>query len=204
MGLLSRSPSTPRPARVPRQRVRLSPDELRLTGRLKPIERKIAWAIAAGSSILLVVAWLDVGLDKKQLGTTGGVVMAGGILANVLLALVARGRSRLIVGVVAMLNVFCFPGVKGSPAYYQLASYPSLLFLMFLTLRMSNDRRRAMEAKIARGGTDLPASERPAPRKRRKGAAEASAEDETAATRPVAPPSKRYTPPKHRPAKTRR
>ena len=49
-------------------------------------------------------------------------------------------------GLAAVLNVWFWPIVKeGAP--YQLAAYPSMLFMMFLMLRMSSDRRKAMEAR---------------------------------------------------------
>jgi hypothetical protein len=198
MGLLTgtRSGRAPkaRPVRTARPRVRLSPEEIKLTARLKPIERRIAWILAALTAVGITIAELDVGVQPLRLG--------GGLLSAALLAWAARGRSRFLVGIAAMSAAFFWP------MKYAVAAYPSLVFMMFLMLRMSSDRRKAMDARIARGDTDLPGTQSRTPRKKRKGGDDTTgatgADGATTTSRPVAAASKRYTPPKHRPARGRR
>ena len=59
--------------------------------------------------------------------------------------------------------------------------------MMFLMMRMSSDRRKAMDARIARGGTDLPGTQPRTPRKKRKGGDDTTDADGSASpARPVA------------------
>ena len=82
-------------------RVRLSPEEIKLTARLKPIERRIAWILAALTAVGITVAELDVGVQPIRLG--------GGLASAVLLTWAARGRSRFMVGIAAMSAAFFWP-----------------------------------------------------------------------------------------------
>lgn len=187
MALLSRSSKAPRTAKP---RVFLSREENREVNALKPFERKVLYGLAAYATVCLVMIQF---LDRGDTTTSGKLLHPWWHLA-ISLVLVAvfvsatRFGNRFFAGIGAMAVVY-------GPTWGTRFVFAAPLFavMLWMTLRISNDRRRIIEERIARG--DLGVDPRTAARRRRE-ASEQATSDSTG--KAVASASKRYTPPKAR------
>ena len=189
MSLLSRAklsaarpPAKPKKARRPR--VFLSRGENKLVNALKPIERKVGYAMAAYVAICVaIIQWYVNRFTAGQLWKSGVTL----VLVAVLIAAL-RYSNRLFAGIAAIACVYT-PGWH----IYQVAATPLFGLMLFLTFRISNDRRKLIDDHIARG--DLGVDPRTvANRKREAKKNPAATADRTG--RALASASKRYTPPK--------
>jgi hypothetical protein len=189
VALLNRTRS-PKPARPIRPRVYLSKEESRSVNAVKPNERKICLGLALWAAIYMTV------LHFHEKGSAVGDLWKLGVMLAAVAAFVflAMKTNRLAASLGGLLCVYV-PVVEGakSSALFFLPSLPLLALMMWLSFRISGDRRKLTEEKAARGdfGTD-PRSRAASDRKVKKGASKT--EDSTG--RVIAPASKRYTPPK--------
>jgi len=190
VALLRRSPKAPR---TPRPRVFLSREENKQVNALKPFERRVLYALAAyATACLLLVQFLD-----RDVTTSSGRPLHPWWHLVVSLALVVgfvaatRFGNRFFGGIGAMAVVY-------GPTWGTRFVFAAPLFavMLWMTLRISNDRRRIIEERVARG--DLGVDPRTAARRRRE--AESTATSSTSG-KALPPASKRYTPPKARKGK---
>lgn len=187
MALLPKSSKTPR---TPKPRVFLSREENKQVNALKSFERKVLYGLAAYATVCLVMIQA---LDRSQTTRSGALLHPWWHLA-ISLVLVAvylsaiRFGNRFFAGIGAMAVVY-------GPTWGTRFVFAAPLFavMLWMTLRISNDRRRIIEDRVARG--DLGVDPRTAARRRRAESEKATSDSTGKA---VASASKRYTPPKAR------
>jgi hypothetical protein len=186
MGLLSRSkePKAPVARRTAAPRVRLRPEEIKASNRLTPRDRKIGFIAAAFAAAMFVGVGLYDGFSTGEAASMSlGIGLAVGM---VILAWKFSSRIGLSLGAVA-----CVMWLSVKWPTLSLAAYPLLGFMLYLMLAMSNDRRKTIKHRIETGDLADPRTESRAARTKETAATVSNADG-----RPVAPPSKRYTPPK--------
>ena len=190
MALLNRK-KTPRPARPVRPRVYLSKAESKSVNAVKPTERKVCLGLAAWAVLYMTVLHLsERGTDAAHLWKLGVMLVVVGLFV-----FLALKSNRLAASLGGLLCVY-IPTIEGpkTSALFFLPSVPLLALMMWLSFKISGDRRKLTEEKAARGdfGVD-PRSRAQRDRKPKKVGASAT-QDSTG--RAIAPASKRYTPPK--------
>ena len=183
VALLNRS-KTPRQRPVRPPRVFLSREENKSINALRPLERVACYALAAYVAVCVLLIQNHVnGFATSQLWK-----LIVSLLLAVLLAVAGRFGNRLFAGIAGVVCVY-------GPAWnkYVIAATPLFGLMLFFTFRISNQRRRLTEERLARG--DLGVDPRTAARQTRnsKGKETATAD---ASGRALASASKRYTPPK--------
>lgn len=188
MGLLSRT-KEPRAPKAPAQRrsagprVRLRPEEIKQSNQLTVRDRKLGYLTALYGAGAFVGIGVHNGFKAGEAAR-----MSLGIGLAIGMAMIAwkfSSRIGLSIGAVAVVMWISV----GWPTY-SLVAYPLLGFMLYLMLTMSNTRRKMIKARIDSGDFADPRSEARAARA--KGQTVTAAPD----GRPIAPPSKRYTPPK--------
>ena len=183
MGLLNRTPKSEKPRRARPPRVYLNREETKQTMRLLPFERKILYLAAAycATAMVLIHAYTR-GMEKLW---WLGISLA---LVGVFVALTWR-TNRMFAGIGAILCVY-------GPAWGRYVIFGTPLFglMLWLTFRISTDRRKLIDARIRSGeyGVD-PRTAADQARKAKKAGTTAT---QTVTGKPLAPASKRYTPPK--------
>jgi membrane protein implicated in regulation of membrane protease activity len=187
MGLFSRS-KQPRPApvrRAPAPRVRLRPEEIKRSNQLTTRDRQIGTAAA----LYGVAAFIGIGIhDGWGKGEASRVSLGVGLAIGMII-IAWRFSSRIGLSIAAVAVVMWIS--VGWPTY-SLVAYPLLALMLYLMLAMSNARRRIMKERIDAGDFADPRSEARAAR----AAGRATKATNTPDGRPIATPSKRYTPPK--------
>jgi hypothetical protein len=190
---LKPSPKTKAPRPV-RQRVYLSKEENREVHRLRPLERKIAFGLAAYSAVASSV------IHFNQRGTETEHLWRWSVLmvAAMFFAFAAWRTNRIVVGLGALVCVY-LPVVEGAKvaSVFFLPLAPLYVFMVWLfVFKINKDRKAATTARIERG--DLGTDYRTASRQSRNTGATATTDS---AGRALATKSKRYTPPKAKPTK---
>ena len=181
---------TPRPVR---QRVFLSKEENREVHRLRPLERKLAFGLAAYAAIVSsIIHFYQQGSSTVHLWKWT-VLMVSAIF----FAFAAWRSNRIVVGLGALICVYLpvVEGAKVASAFF-LPLAPLYVFMVWLfVFKINKDRKAATQARIERG--DLGADPRTVSRQSRT--TQTATTD--AAGRALATKSKRYTPPKAKPTK---
>ena len=162
----------------------LSREENKGVNALRPLERVACYALAAYVAVCVVLIQQHVnGFATDQLWK-----LIVSLILAVMLAVAGRFGNRLFAGIAGVVCVY-------GPAWnkYVIAATPLFGLMLFFTFRISKDRRRITDARIASG--DLGVDPRTAARQSRnkKGKETATAD---ASGRALASASKRYTPPK--------
>jgi hypothetical protein len=185
VGLLSSKPKSARPVRSVKPRVYLSKTDRKAINTLRPIERTAAYFIAGYAAIAITIV-----VGASKLGFTGTNLwrLPLGIAICAAVAVLAWKTNRWLTGIGAILIVYGLPW-----SAYWLFAFPALGFFAWLNIRLYKDQRVKMDEKAAAG--DYGISPRDVPRGRAKAAKEEKATTD-ASGKPLAPASKRYTPPK--------
>ena len=162
----------------------LSKEENKAINALRPIERNGCYVLAGYVAVCVTVIQHSLhGFAADQLWKLGvSLALAGALVAA------ARFSNRLVAGVAALLCVY-------GPAWgkYVIAAVPLFAVMLFFTFRISGDRRKRIDERIAQG--DYGVDPRTVARQSRKAKANETATADSTG-RSIAPPSKRYTPPK--------
>jgi hypothetical protein len=198
MGLLSRSstPKAAKAAKTPRPvvpRVRLRPEELKLTNRLSTKEQYVGYALAVYAVGIFLWRTFAGGVSEiaPKFGLVGEMAwLVYGVVAAIALVLLSRFTNRLGVTIGAVACAMW----QGDTPSFQLLAYPFLGFTLYLTLAMSRSKRALMNERVANGDFADPIAER------RNAKSKPTTAKEDATGRAYASKSKRYTPPK--PAKS--
>lgn len=189
MGLLNRSSNDAKPKRQRPPRVYLDREETKQTMRLKPFERNILYLAAAYCAVAMTL--VHVYSPGKHPLWWLGVSYA---LVAVLVALTWK-TNRMFAGIGAVLCVY-------GPAWgkYVIFATPLFALMLWLTFRISTDRRKFIDDRTQRKdyGVD-PRTAADLARKAKKAAAGGTVATQTTTGKPLAPASKRYTPPKSKP-----
>jgi hypothetical protein len=160
----------------------LRPEEIKRSNQLSSRDRKLGYLTALYGAI----AFIGIGVhDGFKAGEAARMSLGVGLaIGMAMIAWRFSSRIGLSIGAVAVVMWISV----GWPTY-SLVAYPLLAFMLYLMLTMSNARRRMIKERIDAGDFADPRSEARAAR---------AAATVTAAPdgRPVAAPSKRYTPPK--------
>ena len=191
MALLNRT-KTPKPARTIRPRVYLSREESKSINALQPKERKICFGLAAWASIYMTFFHFNPPKSYSVAPIWKLAVLLGAVALFVALAF---KTNRLAASLGGLLCVY-IPVVEGparSSGYF-LPSVPLLALMMWLSFRISGDRRKLTEAKAASGDFGVDPKRRATLDRKAKKSGTTVKEDSTG--RVLAPASKRYTPPK--------
>ncbi len=171
----------PRRQRPPR--VYLDREETKQTMRLKPFERKILYVAAAYCAVAMtLVQAYSRGMERLWwLGISYALIAA--------FVLLTWRTNRMFAGIGAILCVY-------GPAWGQYVIFATPLFglMLWLTFRISTDRRKLIDERIQRG--DYGVDPRTAADRARKAKKSGTVATETATGKPLATASKRYTPPK--------
>ena len=184
MGLFDRSPKTAKPKRQRPPRVYLDREETKQTMRLKPFERNLLYAAAAYCAIAMTLVHAYTrGTEKLWwLGISYALVAVFAVLT--------WRTNRMFAGIGAIICVY-------GPAWGQYVIFATPLFglMLWLTFRISTDRRALIDDRTRRGdyGVDPRTAAEQARKAKKAGASVAT---ETATGKALAPASKRYTPPK--------
>ncbi len=191
---LKPSPVKSKASRPVRQRVILSKEENREVHRLRPLERKIAFGLAAYSAVASTI------IHFNQQGTETVHLWKWSVLmvAAMFFAFAAWRTNRIVVGLGALVCVY-LPVVEGAKvaSVFFLPLAPLYVFMVWLfVFKINKDRKIATQARIERG--DLGTVHR-SPSRQSRGATPTATTD--AAGRALATKSKRYTPPKAKPTK---
>jgi hypothetical protein len=191
---LKPSPAKAKAPRPVRQRVFLSKEENREVHRLRPLERKIAFGLAAYAAIASSI------IHFNQQGTSTVHLWKWTVLmvAAIFFAFAAWRTNRIVVGLGALVCVY-LPVVEGAKvaSVFFLPLAPLYVFMVWLfVFKINKDRKAATQARIERG--DLGTDYRTASRQSRSSTPTATTD---AAGRALATKSKRYTPPKAKPTK---
>lgn len=151
--------------------------------RLQPMERNILYLAAAYCATAMVLIHVYTRGTEKVWWL--GISLA---LVGAFVALTWR-TNRMFAGIGAILCVY-------GPAWGKYVIFGTPLFglMLWLTFRISTDRRKLIEARMARG--DYGIDPRTAAEQARKAKKAGTAATQTVSGKPLAPPSKRYTPPK--------
>lgn len=155
--------------------------------RLKPFERNLLYAAAAYCAIAMTLIHAYTrGMDRLWwLGISYALVA-------VFIVLTWR-TNRMFAGIGAIICVY-------GPAWGRYVIFATPLFglMLWLTFRISTDRRAMIDDRISRGdyGVDPRTAAEQARKAKKAGGTVAT---ETTAGKPLAPASKRYTPPKSKP-----
>ena len=169
----------------------LDREETKQTMRLKPIERNVAYVAAAYCAVAMTLIQVFTrGMDRLWwLGISLTLVAA-------FVALTWR-TNRMFAGIGAILCVY-------GPAWGKFVIFGTPLFalMLWLTFRISSDRRKLIEDRTSRG--DYGVDPRTAADTARKAKKAGTAATETVSGKPLAPASKRYTPPKQKPAASKK
>ena len=190
MGLFPRlsTAKEPRPARVRGPKIRLRPEELKASMALRPKERLGAYLMAVYMTVVSLAVTVPDGVtrsERTQLAIAAAMVVA--------VAVGARFASRFI-SIITFVACSLWPGWNANKGKNYLFAYPFLAFVLYLTFAMSKARKDTTEARMAAGDFGDPTAERQAA----KSKAERATSDATG--RDLASRSKRYTPPKKKPA----
>ncbi len=192
VAILNRN-KTPKAPRVVRPRVYLSKAESKSINALQPKERKICFGLAAWAAIYMTFFHFNPPKSYDVAPIWKLIVMYGAVAA---FAAVAFKTNRLVASLGGLLCVY-IPVVEGparSSGFF-LPSVPLLALMMWLSFKISGDRRKLTEEKAASGDFGMdPRKRAELDRKAKKSGATAATEDATG--RALAPASKRYTPPK--------
>jgi hypothetical protein len=187
VGLLNREPKAARPRKARPPRVYLDREETKQTMRLKPMERNVAYVAAAYCAVAMTLIQIFVrGTDRLWwLGISFLLVAAFAVLT--------WRTNRMFAGIGAILCVY-------GPAWgkYVIFGTPLFALMLWLTFRISSDRRKMIEDRTARG--DFGVDPRTAADQARKAKKTGTAATETVSGKALAPASKRYTPPKQKSA----
>lgn len=183
MGLLSRTPKSERTRRARPPRVYLNREETKQTMRLQPMERNILYLAAAYCAVAMVLIHAYTRGTEKLWWL--GVSLA---LVGAFVALTWR-TNRMFAGIGAIMCVY-------GPAWGRYVIFATPLFglMLWLTFRISTDRRKRIDDRINRG--DFGVDPRTAADQARKAKKAGTTATQTVSGKPLAPPSKRYTPPK--------
>jgi hypothetical protein len=166
---------------------------MRAANRMSPRERLVSMVVGILGAIAFVVEALT---DKLVKGNTAPLFFAAGF--GIGIALIAwRFKNRITVIFAAVAPAFATSFLRGgkankAPVAAALLAYPFLALVMYLMLKQSKDRRRFIAARIESGEHD--GTKGLAPRGRGRKEPEVATEQPDG--RPIAAPSKRYTPPK--------
>jgi hypothetical protein len=174
--------------------VYLDREETKQTMRLKPFERNICYLAAAYCAVAVTLVYFfaltgntDVKLNKPWWWLAISYLLIG------IFGVMSWRTNRMFAGIGAILCVY-------GPAWgrYVIAATPLFGLMLYLTFRISGDRRKFVDARIQRG--DYGVDPRTAADRARAAKKAGTTATETAAGKPLAPASKRYTPPKAKPA----
>jgi hypothetical protein len=181
----------PRAPRVRKPRVFLSREETKAINTPVKKERIIGMALAVYFEAIAVFIHLsEVGSRSDQLWRLGVMLFVG----FVFFMLAAKG-NRILLSIGAFICVY-IPGLLEKPKIAQLFFLPAIplyAFMLWIMLfKLSGERRKAVDARIASGDYGNP---RPLKSETAKNAP--AKEDATGRT--IASASKRYTPPKAKP-----
>jgi hypothetical protein len=161
---------------------------------MSPRERTVAMVVGAVGAIAFVLVAL---FDDAVKGTTAPLFAAAGF--GIGITFVAwRFKNRLTVIFAAVAPAFATSFLRGTgkpakaPVAASLLAYPFLALVMYLMLKQGKDRRKFIAARIESGEHD--GTKGHTPRTRSKKPDPVATEQPNG--RPVAPQSKRYTPPK--------
>ncbi len=161
---------------------------------LQPKERKICFGLAAWAAVYMTFLHFWRTNNKASDLWKLGVLLA----AVAVFVFLTMKTNRLAASLGGLLCVYIpvVEGTKNSAGFF-LPSIPLLALMMWLSFRISADRRKLTEAKAASGdfGVD-PVRQKQLDRQAKKNGT-ALVEDSTG--RQIAPASKRYTPPKAKP-----
>ena len=190
MGLLPRlsGANGPRPARAAKPRIRLRPEELKASLKLRPREKIGTFVMAAYMALVSTAVLVPDGLGRTE--RTQAAIAA---LMVVAVAVGTRFNSRFI-SIITFVACSLWPGWNNNGGKNYLFAYPFLAFVLYLTFAMSKARRDTTDARLVAGDFGDPAAERIAAKNR----AQRATTDATG--RDLATRSKRYTPPKKKPA----
>ncbi len=195
MAFLDRLKPSPKKAKAPRpvrQRVFLSKEENREVHRLRPLERKLAFGLAAYSAIVSTI------IHFQQQGSSTVHLWKWSVLmvSAIFFAFAAWRSNRIVVGLGALICVY-LPVVEGAKvaSVFFLPLAPLYVFMVWLfVFKINKDRKAATQARIERG--DIGIDPRRASRQSRSSTPTATTDS---AGRALATKSKRYTPPKVKP-----
>ena len=170
----------------------LTKAESKSVNALRPLERKICFGLAAWAAIYMTFLHFNP-LPKYDVAAPWKLAVM--LVTAALFVLAALKTNRLVASMAGLLCVY-IPAVEGPARSSQffLPSVPLLALMMWLSFRISGDRRKLTEQKAASGDFGVDPRTRAAQERRAKKAGTTVSEDSTG--RPLAPPSKRYTPPK--------
>lgn len=192
MGLLNRSFNDAKPKRSRPPRVYLDREETKQTMRLKPFERNILYLAAAYCAVAMTLVHVY-STGKHPLWWLG----VSYALVAVLVVLTWK-TNRMFAGIGAVLCVY-------GPAWgkYVIFATPLFALMLWLTFRISTERRKFIDDRTQRKdyGVD-PRTAADLARKAKKAAASGVVATQTTTGKPLAPASKRYTPPKSKPTAT--
>ncbi len=196
MGLLNRNtertdakPKAVKAAPVARPRVRLRPEEVKLSNRLTPKEKLAGYGLAAFEVVALTIVSLDKGLTTDE--RVGLLITLVGLA---LFGVCVRFTNRLgasLGGLGALLFWTTKNGSAKDLAYgfpKVIYAYPLIGFMLYLTFASARTRQKMMAERIANG--DLVN----APTARKSTKPDLATTDSSGKS--LAPKSKRYTPPK--------
>jgi hypothetical protein len=192
VAILNRT-KTPKAPRVIRPRVYLSKEESKSINALQPKERKICFGLAAWAAIYMTFFHFNPPKGAEVAPIWKLFVLYGAVAAFVA---AAYKTNRLVASLGGLLCVY-IPVVEGTAqsSGYFLPSVPLLALMMWLSFKISGDRRKLTEEKAASGDFGIdPRTRAEQNRKAKKPGTTTATEDATG--RALAPASKRYTPPK--------
>lgn len=154
--------------------------------RLRPMERNILYVAAAYCAVSMTLIQVYVRGTERLWWLGISLVLVGALIV------LTWKTNRMFAGIGAILCVY-------GPAWgkYVIFATPLFALMLWLTFRISTDRRRMIDDRTKRG--DYGVDPRTAAELARKAKKMGTVATQTTAGKPLAPASKRYTPPKSKP-----